>query len=215
MATEKFPNPTPIYRITHFKNLETILKRDGIYAPNMTPNDGLAHMAIHHLSIQNQRACTLVPCGPRGTVHDYVPFYFGPKAPMLYSIYRNNVQDYSGGQKPVVYLVTFAQFIQSNGLRFVFTDGHAIMAYTSFYDDLSQLKNIDWSIIKSKYWNDTQDYPDRCRRRNTEFLVHEKVPWNSIKAIIVMDNGIADEVNSILSEFNSGVPVKVKRDWYY
>jgi hypothetical protein len=215
MAVIEIPYPTPIYRITHIQNLETILKRDGIFAPNMTPNDKLPHVAIHYEGIQQQRSCKSVPCGPGGTVHDYVPFYFGPRSPMLYTISKGNVQGYTGGQKQVIYLATTAQFIEKCGIKYVFTDGHAIMAYTSFFDNLSKLGRIDWSIIKSKWWNDTEIYPDRKRKRQAEFLVYEKVPWNSIKIIIVMDNKIEDKVNSILNAYDSNIPVKVRRTWYY
>ena len=52
---------------------------------------------------------------------------------------------------------------------FVFTDGHAIMQLSKFYDDLGYLTEIDWDIMEEKYWRDTIEDPDRKRRRQAEF----------------------------------------------
>ena len=57
-----------------------------------------------------------MPCGPGGTIHDYVAFYFAPRAPMLYAIYKGNVADYTEGQTPLVYLVGDARMSRPLGL---------------------------------------------------------------------------------------------------
>jgi hypothetical protein len=62
------PNPTWIYRITHIENLNGIMRRGGIYAPNATPNDGIVYKTIHHQHIQGRRSNAFVPCGPGGTI---------------------------------------------------------------------------------------------------------------------------------------------------
>ena len=36
-----YPVPTPIYRLVHVDNLDTLLSRNALYAPNFTPGDGL------------------------------------------------------------------------------------------------------------------------------------------------------------------------------
>ncbi len=38
---------------------------------------------------------------------------------------------------------------------FAFTDGHAVMDYSEFYDDLQFLNMIDWEIMQARYWNNT------------------------------------------------------------
>lgn len=176
--------PTWIFRITHLDNLRGILQRGGIYAPNTTPADGLTYKAIHHQSIQAQRAATPVPCGPGGVIHDYVPFYFAPLSPMLFVIDKGNVRDYDEGQEPIIYLVSDAQRIASSATRFVFTDGHAIMALSEFYDDLAHLDRVDWSVMKPRMWNDTDRTPDRKRRRQAGFLVHRFFPWPLVRVIV-------------------------------
>ncbi len=91
------PIPTPIYRIVHIDNLETLLRRGGLHAANHTPGDGLPFRTIHNVSIQNLRQARSLPCGPGGTMHDYVPFYFGVLSPMLLQLKTGRVTGYNEG----------------------------------------------------------------------------------------------------------------------
>ncbi|MEE9442167.1 MAG: DUF4433 domain-containing protein [candidate division Zixibacteria bacterium] len=211
MTTDK----TLICRITHYKNLEGILKRGGIYASNFQPNDGIKFYPIHHVDIQNQRSVINVPCGPGGSIHDYVPYYFGPRSPMLFAISKNKVEEYNEGQQPVIYICAYAEDIKDKGLDFVFTDGHAIMAITRFFDDLKDLDKLYWDIIEGKYWFDSEQYPDRCRRRQAEFLVHKFFPLDCVFEIVVIDKHIQKKVNSVLAKHDIDIPVVVKKNWYY
>jgi hypothetical protein len=79
-------------------------------------------------SIQPRRARVTVPYGAGGTLTDYVPFYFAPRAPMLYAIHQGNVSTYSEGQESLVYLVSTIEAVQQANFSFAFTDGHDIMA---------------------------------------------------------------------------------------
>ena len=89
--TTPVPAPTPIYRFLHVDNLAVVLQRGALHAPNHCPKDGLAYKTIHNLDIQNQRRVTKIPCGPRGVIHDYVAFYFGPLSPMLLQLHTGRV----------------------------------------------------------------------------------------------------------------------------
>jgi hypothetical protein len=100
------PTPTPIYRIVHIDNLPTLLRRAGLHAPNYRPNDGLPYRTIHNVSIQQVRHTRRIPCGPGGTLHDYVAFYFGYLAPMLLQLKTGRVAGYQEGQSPLLYLVS-------------------------------------------------------------------------------------------------------------
>jgi hypothetical protein len=55
------PIPTPILRLVHIDNLETLLRRGGLNAPLATPNDGLPYRTIHNIEIQTIRRVRHVP----------------------------------------------------------------------------------------------------------------------------------------------------------
>ncbi len=100
-------------------------------------------------------------------------------------------------------------------MTFAFTDGHADMSLTDFFDDLCDLDQIDWPLMSSRYWNDTTNDPDRTRRRQAEFLVHNFLPWELVSEIAVIDTAIKMDVEQILHTVGHRPVVKVCRTWYY
>lgn len=174
----------------HQDNLHICLRRGGIYAPNHTPADGLTYKVIHNMEIQSRRQRTAIPCGPGGTIHDYVSFYFGFLSPMLLQLKTGQVRDYAEGQEPLIYLIATAQDIQQHGTRFVFADGHGLASFTQWYNDLRDLDKVDWTAVNLRYWADTQDDKDRQRRKQAEFLIYQFCDWSLIREIVVMNAGI-------------------------
>ncbi len=205
-----------IYHITHIDNLKSILEHGGLISNNKLIEEQINYLDIAHERIQGRRSKISIPCGNGGLLHDYIPFYFAPRSPMLYAIHKGKVKGYSDGQKSIIYLVVTIQAIQNSGLAFVFTDGHAIMINTEFFDNLNNLDDvIDWELMKSKYWHNNIDNPNRKWRRQAEFLIHEFCPWKLIRGIGVIDDIMKSQVEEILKTFNSQTPVKVKSEWYY
>ncbi len=208
--------PTPIYHITHIDNLTPILNSGGLIANSRLRREGINYLDIAYESIQDRRARTSVPCGVGGVLHDYVPFYFAPRSPMLYTLHKGNVESYAQGQNPVIHLVSEAEAIEASDLAFAFTDGHAVMAYADFYDDLEALESvIDWELMESRYWFDTEEDPNRKCRRQAEFLVHQFCSWRLIKKIGVINGTIQAQVQQTLKNFNHQPPVRVYSNWYY
>ena len=208
--------PTQILRLVHIDNLPVLLRRGGLHAPNHVPNDGLAYRTIHNVEIQRERHARQIPCGPGGTLHDYVPFYFGPHSPMLLQLKTGQVEGYDEGQEPLLYLATTAQTVAESGVGYVFSDGHGIKKITGWFDDLGQLDKVDWDVARAKQWNDTLDDPDRKRRKQAEFLVHRFCAWGLLQGIGVIDEPTAARVAGILDEIATTPRpvVKVKRGWY-
>jgi ssDNA thymidine ADP-ribosyltransferase, DarT len=165
------PNPTPLYRLIHVDTLPTLLTRGALHAPNNTPDDGLPYRTIHNVSVQVSRHTNQIRCGPGGTCHDYVPFYFGPLSVMLLNLKTGRVDGYSEGQAPLIYLTTTVQRVVDAGCRFVFSDGHGLARFTSWYDDLARLDQVAWDLAAARYWSDKPDDNDRQRRKQAEFLV--------------------------------------------
>ncbi len=205
----------PIYHITHIHNLESIIFEGGLLAYNALRAAGAEYTNIAYENIQDRRAIIHVPCGAGGVLHDYVPFYFAPRSPMLYTLNKGNVTSYTQGQAAIIHLVSDVLEIEIRGLDFVFTDGHAIMTFTDFFDNLNYLDAIDWDVMESHYWNDTNEDNDRKRRRQAEFLVHNFLPWELIEEIGVMNSTIKVQAENILQNFTHKPRVIVHKDWYY
>jgi hypothetical protein len=209
------PKRTAIYHITHIDNLSSIIACGGLGSTTWKTQQGTQHKNIAHDTVQDQRANTNVPCGQRGCLHDYVPFYFAARSPMLCSIHHGRVEGYNGGQQEVIHLVACAEDISAGGCSCVFTDGHGIMALTDFYDDLAHLNKVDWKIMKAKYWSDTQEDGDRKRRRQAEFLVHNFLPLEMVTTIGVMTATVQTRVQRLIQGASHKPVIKVDPEWYY
>ncbi len=211
------PIPTPILRLTHIENLPTILSREGLHSSNKTPFDQFPYKPIHNPNIQQKRHIQIIPCGPKGTLHDYVPFYFGRLSPMLFQIHTKQIPCCPDGQEKVIYLVAHVQEIIENNMKYVFSDGHGIARFTKYFDNIVNLDKIDFQIVNQKQWADDESDRDRQRKKQAEFLIHDFCPWICVREIIVMNQNMRDVVLEIFSKFSSKLhrPISIKRNWYY
>jgi len=206
---------TDIFHITHIRNLPGILRDGGLWCDRIVSQRNLTHVGIAHQHIKERRAQKNVPITPHGVVADYVPFYFAPRSPMLYSISRGNVEGYQGAQSEVLHLVSSAETVSQSGLPFVFTDGHAEMSISHFYHDLKDLDKVDWNIMQGRYWNDTQEDNDRKRRRQAEFLVREFFPFSLFERIGVANQTMVKKTAAILADLEEKPQIEVQPAWYY
>src|SRR5262245_53921500 len=208
------PIPTPIYHITHVDNLGRILSVRKLSCCAHLRTSSIVYRDVANAEIQGRRESTPVRAGPGGMLHDYVPFYFAPRSPMLYKIHKDQAL-YADGQRAMIPLVAIVQHVYPSR-PCVFTDGHAIMALSEFFEDLAALDRVDWPVMAGRYWNDTQEAPDRKRRRQAEFLIHKELPWALITEIGVADQRIAAQVSAVLTGGESHRPaVSVRPDWYF
>ena len=74
---------------------------------------------------------------------------------------------------------------------------------------------IDWELMESKYWHDTDEDNSRKRRRQAEFLIHKFCPWTLVKEIDVINNDVKIKVQKILQYLDNQPVVKRHYDWYY
>lgn len=206
---------TYIFHMSDFSNLDSILKYSCLLSHNELNEDKIVYTDASYQDIQDRRATKQVPCCVKGVLHDYVPFFFAPKSPMLYVIHNGRITNCPEGQSSIIHFVTKCDIISSYNIPFAFTDGHAIMELSVFYDKLDDLDKIDWEVINSKYWYDTQMDNDRKRRRQAEFLVHKKVPIELIENIVVINNEYKKKVEEVLAIYNVQIPVNVNRNYYY
>ena len=206
---------TPIYHITHIGNLSLIVEQDGLWCDTERLKRNLSVTGIAYQHIKDRRARKRIRVAAGGTLADYVPFYFGPRSPMLYAIHQGHVSGYEGGQQRVLHLVSSAERAVELDTAWCFTDGHAEMGPTLFFDDWSNKDRVDWELTQSEWWYDDAEHPDRRRRRQAEFLVHRVFPWSAIESVGICDEAIAAEVEAVLEGATHRPAIRVQPDWYY
>jgi hypothetical protein len=202
---------TLLYRITHIENLPGLLERGCDCSPNLAKGHGINKRAISHKDIMDKREHATVNVSPSGVVADYVPFYFGPRSPMLYAIKQGKVEGYRG-QSEIIYLVASAEDVAASHLPFMFTDGHAIISYVTHYNRLEDLTKLHWPVIEAHYWNNFVD--GRCRRQ-AEFLIKDRFPLELAREIGVMDEAMRQSVENLLAPTAFQPLIRVRREWYF
>lgn len=125
---------TPIYHFTHAKNL----RMGRLHCKAQLPSDDNL-VNVSHQTVQEKRRNKRVSCDPGGILHDYVPFYFATRSPMMYVISRGGVEGYDSNTTPLLYLVSSVQRVQEATLKFAFSDGHPVVKLSRFYNDVSDL----------------------------------------------------------------------------
>lgn len=202
---------TQIYRMIHIENLPRLLEWGGDWSQNQATQRGLSKRPIHHTDIMDARQRATIDVPPRGVVADYVPFYFGPRSPMLYAIKNGKVEGCKD-QKEIIYLVSTAEAVADAKLPFVFTDGHAIIGYVNHFNRLEDLPKVPWDAIRAQYWNNLVD--GRCKRQS-EFLVRDFFPLSLVGGIGVANEKRKAEVEEVLGAAEISMQVKVCSGWYF
>jgi hypothetical protein len=143
-----------------------------------------------------------------GTLGEYVPFYFGPRSPMLYVITKAK-QGPKRPQADIVYVGCKFLTVANSGTQFAFTDGHAKMKVTGFYTQPQNLDKLNWDVIYSPVWNNTEQEFDRTRQKQAEFLVHSYVPPEWIDVVVVHDNNVCTFAQGLIQAANHRATVRV------
>lgn len=220
------PNPVRLFHITAIANLPAICQAGALLSKNRSAAVGVAYQNIAHGGAQGVRAAKPLPNPPGGSVHDYVPFYFAPRSPMLSAIHAGKVAGCTVPQQDVVHLETTVERVMVRGGPFVFYDRNATLAYSKPYTDLASLDAVAWDLLTEaprldgfcKYFQNRHQeerYVDRMERRMAEFLVHDRVPLARFIRIGVCTPAKAVEVQAILDAVRVPLQVEVKTDWYF
>lgn len=203
-----------LYHITPIENLAGILEAGGLWCKSELIARGVLSQSLAHDHLMEQRAIKEVPSDAGGVLHDYVPFLFGPRSPMLCAIANGRVV--GADQRRVLHLATTVEKIFDADLPFLFSSGHPLVAPSQFYEALPEMAHLDWLLFAAQFWNKTASDPDRPRRRQAEFLVRGFVPFQILRGIGTRDEVVAEQVRAILRDRgNAGIPVKPMPNWYY
>lgn len=179
-----------IFHFTDIHNLDSIIK-NGLLCTNVKEIKNISHKNIANLNIQNRRSKMDVTCGKGGVVHDYVPFYFTSKNPMLLGVLNKKNTD----QPFIIYLCMKIDRLEKDDA--VFTDASANTDIPpQFYSDTTQLDKLDWSLIDSLKWG----FSDEERHKKmAEAMIYNRVGIEEIDAIVVYNNWVANGVKKIFA----------------
>lgn len=221
------PRPTRLFHITAIANLPSICEAGALLAKNAGAVGRIRYQDIAYQGAQGARSRRQVPDPPGGSVHDYVPFYFAPRSPMLFTINSGNVAGCAWRQADIMHLETTVERVLGPGQPFVFYDRNATLAFSEAFTDLSRLDDVvAWELLTEapqldgycKFWqnkNVPDRYSDRMERRQAEFLVRDRVPIERITRIGVIDAAKQMHVQSVLGSAALSVRVDVMPSWYY
>ena len=219
-------NPLRIFHITAIPNLAAIVKSKMLRANTVLQKKKIPYANIAYQRAQGKRATKLVARAPAGVIHDYVPFYFAPRSPMLMAINGGRVAGCPYRQQDIVHFATTVEAVVDEELPFVFYDYNATLDYANCYNDLKHLDKIDWDLFHEQprldgyctYWFNNIDNPKYIRRmetRQAEFLVYKSVPLTLMDCVGVYSPEKAAEVAKIFEDGDIEIPVEVKTAWYY
>lgn len=194
-----------LYHITHLDNLPAIARHGGLWAKAHLP-EGSLQADLAHQNIQDRRHAFVVPGSERRTLHDFVPFYFCPKSPMLFRRREH--------QESIVYLVSRPSQCQDSGLDWIFTDSHAVTMLARYSRDPGDLSRLDWEAIQSDSWGGAENQEIR-RRKQAEWLVYRFVPLGAIRGLAAMTPESKSNAESILKQAGISLACKTVRSWYF
>ena len=214
MNTNNIPVSPKIYHIVHIDNLPSIISNGFLFCDAHFVNS-TTYTNIGIRNIKQRRLTKPLNSYPNLHVGDCVPFYFCPRSIMLFLFWRNNHPDltYHGGQSPIIHLQadlhTVVDWAEQNNLRWAFTDSNAGSDYFGDFNQLDDLKQLNWQAINAHYWNDCKD------GKQAEFLIEKHFPWHLVEYIGVISSDMCMQVNQMIATATHKPQVVRRSDWYY
>lgn len=202
-----------IFRITHVHNVPWILEH-GLHCKNSPKQDP------HFVSIGNpdlilKRTSSDVPIAPYGTLADYVPFYFTPWSGMMYNIYTGYQGITKRDNREIAILVSSLHKLGECDVDFVFTNGHAYMKESDYFDDLNGLETIDWGILQSKDFQKDPEDPGKLGRYHAEALIHRRMPVRALLGIACYDEREVTIIQKEVDRLGLSIPLEASKKLYF
>lgn len=182
--------------MTYVSNLTSIIT-NGLLSHNKAYERGLIQVDISNPDVQDRRANRIIHERP---LHEYVPLYFSPRNPMLYSRKQH--------QEDIVIIGIDPQLLLETNV--IFSDGNAAARETRFYCGVQMLNQLQWNIIWAKSW---PDFEDGKRIKCAEILVYPTVAPNRIKAIFYRSHKHSNVILAAIQR--TGIIGMVDPDLYF
>lgn len=202
---------TYIYHITDVVNLAAIIRAGGLLSDVALAGAGGPAVAIGYAHIKHRRMTQYtVACVGNRFVGEFVPFYYCPRSPMLYTLNRGNVPGRQAGcQRTIVHLVSTVQTAFDLNKPWALSDGNAGAGYADFSNEPVKLDSLNWPLIKSNNW------AGQTFEKQAELLVSDAFPWLAIKGIGCHNDAVAAQVRAIVQGCKHQPTVTTNVGWYY
>jgi hypothetical protein len=188
--------------------------KNGIYT-KASPNFDSNYLKIGETSLINYRKSLDARNPPGGKLSDYIPFYLGPRSPMLYQIATGFEDIIKYSQEEIIYLISSFEQVKLHNLTYFFTDGNARSETTSAYISEDDFALLDWDCIYSTYWKSDETDLLRKQKKQSEFLIKNHVPISCIDYIGVYNDVAKQNVLSLLEATNLNIPIRVSPNRLY
>jgi hypothetical protein len=207
------PNPIWLYRITHIVNMKYDLQH-GLFT-GKSPDANPDYLQIGDSTLIKYRKEIKAPDPPGGTLADYIPFYLGPRSPMLFQVATGweDIKKYQ--QEDIIYYISSVPIVKEHGLSYFFTDGHARSLTSIHYTDNNDLDKLDWETIYSEFWKSDETDLRRKEKKQSEFLVQTHVPVSCIQYIGVYNKSAEQKVLALQTELQISIPIRINRTKLY
>lgn len=210
MAARIDPAQTDAYHITDIANLRGIIQ-GGLQSDALMRGAGYTHIGYDHIKERRLTSIRVTSVPGLPFVGQFVPFYYCPRSVMLFVVNQGNTGHPVGCQSTIVHLVFRVTDLSVLGPPWAISDGNAGAYSALFYSELSALGQLDWAAIRATSWKGLS------HQKQAEFLVMDRVPWESVVYIGCYDQAAVDSaLKEIRASGSAHVPcIGVKREWYY
>ncbi len=197
-----------IYHITDVANLPGILADQALNSDAAMESRNPEKIGYDHIK-RRRLTEIIVPCCQCRKVGEFVPFYFCPRSPMLFTINKGNTGRSPGCQKTIIHLVSTMAAGIATGKDWAISTGNAGARHTTFSADAEALDQLDWEAIRATSWQGKQ------HQKSAEFLLADSFPWSAIHLIGCQNSAIAANVGALLEQIAHKPAIQIKNNWYY
>ena len=159
------------------------------------------HTSVALQEVQNRREQVSIPNG--GKLHSYANLYFCYNNPMMYKI-KDDAEN-------LCVLAISPEVLNFDGC--IISDQNASKDFVKFYTPENGLKNIDFDIIFSKYWNDA-DYYQKIHKKAVkcaEILIPDCIPYEYVLRACVFDENAKQK----LLDYGFDKEIVISTDVFY
>jgi hypothetical protein len=207
------PEKALIFRATHRSNLPWVLTH-GLHSRNSDLQDP-RFVAIGNTGIIARRQRRAVPIEPNGDLADYVPFYFTPRSPMLFNIKTGRPGVQQRANHEIVILVSSLIKLEEIGVRYVFTDRHAVLSAARFFSRREDLDQVDFEILQKSDFKKDENDPGKFERYDAEALAYRHVPVEALLGVACCSEVVQREIEAATSSTGVNVRIVARPDWYF